>query len=256
MNLDPVVAEARAIVEKAATVYIHHTGRSFVGLILHGSALKGGFIAGCSDIDLQLYVLPDALDSRGQLPFELTVAVHRDLSRIDPAPFRYIQCYPFSTKMPAGWTAPVAGAYHVVAGRLPIPEATAYQLRESAVSTLATLDPVPSYLWDNLLEQGDGRLARLVRLICTNVWPTLFQLLIVGGADPIATWGLTKREAMERASSGTPSSIAIRAFYEALLRYYPAEDSVDAALDVLVRGVAFLRTAKADATATARNARP
>jgi hypothetical protein len=249
MNLEPIVPDARSIVEKAAMVYIHHTGRSFVGLILHGSALKGGFVAGCSDIDFQLYVSRDALDSRGQLPFELTVAIHRDLSRIDPAPFRYIQCYPFALEMPEGWTAPVPGAYHVVAGRLPIPEATAEQLRESAGRTLAVLDPVPSYLWDNLLEQGDGRLARLVRLICTKVWPTLFQLLIVSGADPVATWNLTKQEAIDRMPPDTATGAAIRAFYEALLRYYPAEDSVDAALDVLVRGVAFLRAAKADAGA-------
>jgi hypothetical protein len=246
MNLDPIVPEARAIVEKAASVYIHHTQQDFVGVIVHGSALKGGFIPGCSDVDLQLYVTQGA-SSDGHLPFELTVSIHRDLAHIDPAPFRYIQCYAFSTEMRKGWVGPVPGAYHVVAGRLPIPEATAEQLREKARTSLAAIEAVPSYLHDGLLDHGEGRLGRRVRLICTQVWPALFELLVVQGADPIATWSLTKQQAMDATRADTAPGAAIREFYAALLRYYPAEDSVDAALDVLVRGVAFLRAARAAA---------
>ncbi len=245
MNLAPLVPEARAIVEKAAAVYIHHSRQDFVGLIVHGSALKGGFIAGCSDIDLQLYVTPDAFVD-GHLPLELMVAIHRDLARIDLAPFRYIQCYAFSTQMREGWIGPVPGAYHVIAGRLPISEASADELFERARSSLDTLHVLSPYLWDNLLEHGGGRLARLARLICTDVWPALFQLLIVRGMDPIAAWCLTKQEAMDALPASDHAGAAIRAFYDALLRYYPAEDSVDAALDVLVRGVAFLRAVKAE----------
>lgn len=245
MNLAPLVPEARPIVEKAAAVYIHHTRADFVGLIVHGSALKGGFIAGCSDIDMQLYVMPAAFVD-GHLPLELTVAIHRDLARIDLAPFRYIQCYAFSTHMPAGWLGPVPGAYHVIAGRLPIPEASADELFESARSSLDTLHVLSPYLWDNLLGHGGGRLARLARLICTDVWPALFQLVIVRGMDPIAAWCLTKQQAMDALPASDQAGAAIRAFHDALLRYYPAEDSVDAALDVLIRGVAFLRAVKAE----------
>ena len=249
MNLEPLVPEARPIVEKAASVYIHHTRHDFVGLIVHGSALKGGFIPGCSDIDLQLYVTPAAF-AEGHLPFALTVAIHRDLAHIDPAPFRYIQCYAFSTERREGWVGPVPGAYHVVSGRLPVPEATAAELADRARASLAALEDVPSYLADGLLDHGEHRLERRVRLICTDVWPALFQLLIVRGADPIATWSLTKQQAIGEMPADTPPGVAIRAFYDALLRYYPAEDSVDAALDVLVRGVAFLRAAKAEASVT------
>ncbi len=248
MNVDPLVPEARAIVEKAASVYIHHTQRSFVGLIVHGSALKGGFIPGCSDIDMQLYVTREAF-VEGHLPLEQTVAIHRDLARIDLTPFRYIQCYAFSTRMPSGWLGPVPGAYHVIAGRLPIPEASADELFEGARSSLENLHVLSPYLWDNLLEHGGGRLARLARLICTDVWPALFQLLIVRGMDPIAAWCLTKQQALDALPASGEAGAAIRAFYDALLSYYPAEDSVDDALNVLIRGVAFLRAAKAEAAA-------
>jgi hypothetical protein len=248
MNVDPVVPEARAIVEKAASVYIHHTHQSFVGLIVHGSALKGGFIPGCSDIDMQLYVTPDVF-AEGHLPFELTVAIHRDLARIDPAPFRYIQCYAFSMHMPAGWAAPVPGAYHLIAGRLPVPEATGEELLESARRALDALAPPPSYLFDGLLAHGEPHLATRARRICSDVWPVLFQLVIVHGMDPIAAWCLTKEQAMDALPANGEAGAAIRAFHEALLHCYPAEDSVDAALDVLVRGVAFLRAAKTAASA-------
>ncbi len=49
-------AEARVIVEAAAAIYLRHTQPWFIGLVVHGSALKGGFIPGCSDIDFQLFL--------------------------------------------------------------------------------------------------------------------------------------------------------------------------------------------------------
>jgi hypothetical protein len=253
MNLDPIVPEARPVVEKAAAIYIHHTRQDFVGLIVHGSALKGGFIAGCSDVDLQLYVMPSALDAAGHLPFELTVAIHRDLARIDPAPFRYIQCYAFSTRMRDGWVGPVPGAYHVVAGRLPIPEATGEQLGQGARASLAALNPVPSYLTDGLLDHGGGRLEARVRLLCTEVWPALYHVLIVRGMDALEAWRLTKQQAIAALPADTDMGAAIRTFYDTLLRYYPDEAPADAGLDVLVRGVGFLRAAKADAIGGATN---
>lgn len=56
IDLSRFTPEARLIVEQAAKVYIEHTRPWFVGLIVHGSAVKGGFIPGCSDIDLHLYL--------------------------------------------------------------------------------------------------------------------------------------------------------------------------------------------------------
>ena len=245
-DLTRLVPEAQSIAEKAASVYVHHVRGDFVGLLAHGSAVKGGFIAGCSDIDFQLYVRPRALDANGHLPFERTVAIHRDLSRIDPAPFSYIQCYTFSSEHRRdGWVGPTPGAYALIAGHLPVAEATADELRTSAERAIAGLPPngVPAYLADTLLDHGSARLGQRVRLLCTDVWPALYQLLIVRGGDPIAVWNMPKPLAIEALLSITPGGAAIRAFHAALLAYYPDESSPNAGLDVLVRGVAFLRAA-------------
>src|SRR5262245_36553510 len=120
VDLLGLTREARPIVESAAAIYIRHTRPWFVGLIAHGSAVKGGFIPGCSDIDLQLYLDQAAFGEGGQLPIELCFAIHRDLSQIDPAPFQYIQCYALTARLPDGYVGPIPGAYHLIAGALPV----------------------------------------------------------------------------------------------------------------------------------------
>lgn len=86
-----LVPEARLIVEAAATSYLRHTQPWLIGLIVYGSALKGGFIPGCSDIDLRLFLDERAFGDHHELPFAICLAIQRDLAQIDQAPFRYIQ---------------------------------------------------------------------------------------------------------------------------------------------------------------------
>lgn len=86
------------------------------------------------------------------------------------------------------------------------------------------------------------------------MWPALYHVLIVRGADPVEAWRFTKQQAIAALPADTDMGAAIRAFYDALLRYYPDEAPADAGLDVLVRGVAFLRAAQADAIGGATSA--
>jgi hypothetical protein len=245
LQLSKIVPEARLIVEQAARVYIDHAGEDFIGLIAHGSSVKGGFIAGCSDIDFQLYLRREAFDERGNFPILRSLEVQRDLAKIDPAPFQYLQCYTFGGATRDGWTGPIPGTYQIVSGVLPVPEASAEDLRRSAEQRLATIDP-NSRFSSALLDHGGGRLARAVRLLSTDVWPALYSLLIVQGTEPIATWNLTKQAAMEALPTSTAGGAAIRIFYDALMVYYPAAESVDAALDVLKSGAMFLEHARDD----------
>ena len=92
IDLAMLPADAKPIVKQVAEVYIEHTGDSFTGLIIHGSALKGDFIPGGSDIDFHLYLKEKLFHENGRLPIELILNIHRDLARIDPHLFRYIQC--------------------------------------------------------------------------------------------------------------------------------------------------------------------
>ena len=67
-DLSGVIPEARLTVQEAATVYLSHTAPWFIGLLVHGSVVKGGVIPGCSDVDFQLYLEPSAFTPQGQLP--------------------------------------------------------------------------------------------------------------------------------------------------------------------------------------------
>jgi len=85
------------------------------------------------------------------------------------------------THHPEGHTGPIPGAYPILAGRLPVAEATRNQLQESARKRIATLNPLPKYIVDSLLESGKGRLSWNIRWLCTDVWPTVYQALILQG---------------------------------------------------------------------------
>jgi hypothetical protein len=244
MDVSHLVREAQPIASAAGEVYLRHTQPWFVGLVAHGSALKGDFIANCSDIDLQLFLDPGAFTENDQLPLTLCISIQRDLARISPVPFRYIQCYAHSNALPAGLVGPIPGAYSVLAGRLPVPEASAEQLLSSASTALTALAPVDPTLPSALLDSGEGRLQRQTRYTCTKVWPVLYQLLTLQQQDPISVWNLPKSSAVSLLSEVTPPGKSIRAFDAAVRAYYPAEATADGALEVIRRGVNFLRAAK------------
>lgn len=246
LDVSPVQPEARAVVRAAAEVYVRHTTPWLLGLIVHGSALKGDFIPGCSDVDLKLYLRDEAFTGPGgRLPFALAAGIQRDLARIDPSPFQYIQGYAERAAIPDGQVGPVAGAYHLIWGRLPVPEAGAGELRDSARAALDRLDPYPDYIASGLLDRGGGKLERTLRFTCTDVWPVLYQMLCVEQTDPVPVWGLPRRAAIALLPAGSPRRGAIEAFYARVVAYYGGAPTVEAALAVLEAAVRFLAEAKA-----------
>lgn len=247
-DVSALVPEARPIAAAAARVYWQHTQSWFVGLLAHGSAYKGGYIPGCSDIDLHLYLRSIAFDETGNLPLEVTAAIHSDLAKIDPRPFQYIQCYPMPDSVPAHGAKSdyllVPGTYHVIAGSIPRSEATAEQVRDKAIRYMEYLQPSALTGSNHLLQHGGGRLERHVRLLCTNVWPTLYSLLVYTGHDLLEVWKLTKQEAIAHLPEDEPHGKQIRAFYESVWAYYGGSQTVEAALELYKNGAAFLYMAK------------
>lgn len=241
VDVSGLTAEAQAIVEQAAIVYLRHTAPWFIGLVVHGSAVKGGIIPGCSDVDLQLYLDVSALTWQGHLPLDLAFAIRRELEGISLPPFRYIQCYPRTSEPQEGLVGPIPGAYRLIAGRLPIPEATAQDLRQSARRALDEMEPAPTFLLGSLLGPGGVRLERRLRLLCTKVWPLLYQVLTLQGGeeDPIAIWNLPKEQAIARLPEDSTLREAIDRFYRAVWDYYPAEDSLEHAFELVAGGAAF-----------------
>ena len=247
-DVSGVQPEAQEIVRAAAELYARHTAPWFIGLLVHGSALKGDFIPGCSDIDLKLFLRDEVFVGAGnQLPFELAATIQRDLARVEPAPFQYVQCYAERSVPREGQLGPVPGSYHVVMGQAPVVEATAAQLLASAHAALDRLDPYPAYIASTLLQHGGGKLERTVRLACTDVWPALYQILCVQQLDPTHIWSLPKRQAIALLPSDSPLRAAAAGFLASITAYYEATrdaQSTERGVEALRNAVAFLSAAR------------
>ena len=249
IDVTPLTREAQPLVLKAAEVYLRHTREWLIGLIVQGSALKGGVIPGCSDIDLKLYLENPAFDSNWQLPLELSIAIQRDLSMIDPSPFGYFQCYALPGQLeadhPDAFLGPIPGTYHIVLGGLPVPEAAAAEVRDDMRRILSGLNSMPFDIPGDLLEHGRGRLDRVVRLLCTKVWPVMYSVVGHRSDDPLAVWQLPKDEVISLLPPEGALTSRMQEFYRSVLDYYVNEcKSVDAALTLISTGVRFLEAAK------------
>lgn len=241
IDLSGLGPEAQPIAEQAAAIYLNYTAPWFIGLVAHGSAVKGGYIPNCSDIDFQLYLEDDAFAANGELPLALGTQIYAELAQINPAPFKYIQCYALTRHLRPGWIGPIPGAYHLVAGQIPVPLATPQALWTAAERDLTQLKPDAL----NLLSHGGGRFERAVRLLCTKVWPVLYQVLVVQQPDPIAVWNLPKHEAIALLSAETKLGQTIRAYDAAVRAYYPTEQPVALGLQAITTGTAFIEAASA-----------
>ena len=244
LDLTPIVPEAQSIVRAAAEVYLQHLGQWYIGLVIHGSALKGGYIPGCSDIDLQLYLKPSAFHNHGDLSLERCIALHRDLAQINPTPFQYIQGYALPLQKREGSVGLIPGAYHVITGTLPVSPATEEELQMAARQALEKLDISKVFRPQDLLQHGGWKLAQHVRWLCTDVWPVLYHVLTIRQGDGIAMWQLPKQEAMKLLLPESLPAQRIYTFYQAICSYYPKEASFEAALNAIQSGLAFLESAK------------
>jgi hypothetical protein len=83
LDVSCVAAVARPVVQQAAAVYLRHMQPWFVGLLIHGSALKGGFTL----ISLTRF-LDECLALSGIVRVRFLVARHVHQSRVQRVPFR------------------------------------------------------------------------------------------------------------------------------------------------------------------------
>ncbi|MDQ6422444.1 hypothetical protein RB620_23720 [Paenibacillus sp. LHD-117] len=224
-------------------IVLFHVGSSFRGLIVQGSAVKGGVIPGSSDIDYVLYVDDAGLNECGTLPSAVCIRLHHALSDIEVRPFRYIQFSVSSPKTNA-YLPPIPGSYKLLAGELLEPEATGDQILQDAVASLEKLQPEAAFNPHLLLDHGEDRIERCARLMCTIVWPVVFQLLTVIHRDGIRIWNLNKHEAVSLLASEPEAGDAAKAFLSSVQSYYPQENSPAKALRVIEDGIALLSAAK------------
>jgi len=219
------------------------------GVILHGSAYKGGRIDGYSDVDFMVFLAPDCFGDGAVLHDELAFAIQE---RVGPLPAReagfvYLQAYFYDARrLPDWWTGPAPGAYRVLWGRLP-PEAvpTADRLRAASLRYLKRdLPRNISRDVTNFADGDDASLPRRVRLLGTSVTPAVFALAGHDTDDPLEVWAQPKFEALRRLETRYPHEdgpALARRFYDLVARLYRGQFDAALAREAFRAGVAFLR---------------
>jgi hypothetical protein len=97
-------------------------GDALRGAILKGSAYKGGFIPGYSDIDIHVFCDAAVMDGPVAPRREVALALQVALGDIDPADYRANALQIFcldADRYPDDWIPPPAGTYRVIAGVVP-----------------------------------------------------------------------------------------------------------------------------------------
>lgn len=243
VGIQPV---AREIVHAMAEAYLANLGAALVSLVAHGSAMKGGFIPGSSDVDLAAFIDPAALDGRGELPLEQALSLHANVARIDPHPFRYLQghVYPAGSGPPVGF---IPGAMHVVWGDADVPIAREDDVMQAALSSLRCLEPdtLRSRISNGLMDHGEGRLDRQVRWLCTDVWPAIYQVACLAQGSGMEVWTQTKHEVVSRLRIEPIIGPAATAWFESVTAHYAKGEAIGTALQTIRDGVAVLDAAKA-----------
>lgn len=177
-------------------------------IVLHGSAAKGGFIVGFSDVDFVVLLSPECFDEFG-LRLDLAFAIQE---RIAAIPWRnagasYPQAYFYdAAQMPAWWTGPDAAASRVLHGHFPDElRPTPNRLRAAALRLLR--EDLPGLIHadvESFADSADEQLPRRLRLLATRVTPSMFSLLTLRSDDPLGEWARPKHAAAERLAAAYP----------------------------------------------------
>ncbi len=222
------------------------------GIVLHGSAVKGDIIPGYSDIDFMVFLAPNAFDAHGNLPDEAAFAMQQ---RIGPMPWReagfgYPQAYFYDVRtLPDWWTGPVPGAYRELFGALPEKAlATKAGLRSGVRRLLSeTLPDRLNGMVSNFADSADAQLPRRVRLLGTDLTPTVFSLASLHTEDILALWAKQKLEALALVEDAYPNASGpklAREFYRNVERLYVGDFDTHLGRQMFRTGVAFMRWAE------------
>lgn len=195
-------------------------GGAVRAVLVHGSALKGGFFPHFSDFDAHIYLDHDLMEAPLTPRPETCVALQAQIGPLDPSAFAISQFQVFAVDadgLPSEWEAPSPGTYEVLYGELPVWPMTERSPRDRAVRRLADARLTAGDLLGSFQDKPDGRAAAaVVRLGGTIAKGLLPQAAIVCGApaDDIWRWPLSRL----LLDSPLPQSLARKAiaFYFAL----------------------------------------
>lgn len=192
---------------------------SLVCVILKGSAVRGDFIQGYSDLDFNVFLKPEVMDGEKSPKVEGAVRFQRALGDIDPENFGASQFQIYfidSEKYPHDWVSPVEGTYRIFWGSLP---SIAREMEESmylsyAKQFLSDVDYSKKKIVERFIDKPNYRLPPIVRLLGTSLKGYMYSVSVLLTSKPRVVLKLRLDKLLPIVEEGVGSKGYFSKFFE------------------------------------------
>jgi hypothetical protein len=216
-------------------------------VIVKGSALKGDFLFGYSDLDIHAFVDPEALVGDRTPTLDHALRFQEAIGGMTPrdAGASQFQVYFLrADRPPEDWTPAVPGSYAVVYGEPP-PALTNWRDADFVGQAARNLAGIPGevlMLTGRILDKPDTSLAAYVRLAGTFVKGRAYSAAIRASGDPERALGMRTTELLRYLESRDPSLAAVRRFFDFAASWERVERDPPYAREAFRAAIAALET--------------
>ncbi|MFB0522864.1 MAG: hypothetical protein ACETV1_03775 [Candidatus Bathyarchaeia archaeon] len=222
MRFDPLEAE---VLDRAVGLVVSACkavfGSSLVCVTLKGSAVKGDFIRGYSDLDFHVFLKPEVMDGENVPKAQHAVQFQRAFGHVNPEDFEVSQfqiCFINSEKYPEDWAPPVKGTYRILWGSLPetaeeLDDGEYIRFAERHLS-LSSIDYSRRSNVARFVDKPNTRIAYNVRLVGATLKNYMYSISILLTKEPKAAFRLGLDKMIVLVEEGIESKGHFRNFFE------------------------------------------
>lgn len=222
MMFDPLEAE---VLDRAVGLVVSSCkavfGSSLLCVTLKGSAVKGDFIRGYSDLDFHVFLKPEVMDGENVPKYEYAVQFQRAFGQVSPEDFEVSQFQIYfinSEKYPNDWAPPVDGTYKIILGALP---KAARELDDGAYIHFAeqhlSLSSIEYSRRSNVVrfvDKPDNRIAYNVRLLGATLKNYMYSISVLLTKEPKVAFRLGLDKMIALVEEGIGSEGHFLTFFE------------------------------------------
>jgi len=188
-------------------------------VIVKGSAVKGDFLPGYSDLDVHAFVSPEVLMSDRAPKLEYAMRFQEAIGGLEPrdAGASQFQVYFLPTdRPPEDWAPAVPGSYEVVYGEPPaaLVNWRDFDYQGRAKQALASIPGDVRTLIERTLDKPNRSLGACVRLAGTFVKGHAYSAAIVAAGDAGRALTMRTSELLQFLEDTDPSLAAVRRFFD------------------------------------------
>ncbi|MBM4401375.1 MAG: hypothetical protein FJ045_05430, partial [Crenarchaeota archaeon] len=185
MRFDPPSAKT---LNRAVSLVLSASKTAFADslecITLKGSAIKGDFIRGYSDLDFHVFLKPEAMDGEKSPKLDEAIRFQKTFGDVEPEDFDASQFQIYfinSEKYPSDWIPPVKGTFKVYWGILPLvaKEADDSTYVRFAKQFLSDVTEDKKKLVERFVDKPDTLVPTVVRLLGATVKGHMYSVAVL-----------------------------------------------------------------------------